>query len=336
VRSAYAAIARSLAAHRPDARAEGVTVQPMTTAVGHELILGARRDPVLGAVILVGAGGTAAELLADTALELPPLNERLARRMLAGLRVWPVLEGYRGRPGVDLDALIDVLMRFSYLVADCPEIAEVDVNPLLAGPDAVVALDARVVVEPAGAPAGALPYAHLAIRPYPEELTTAAALTDRRPVTLRPIKAEDEPLWLQMLEASSEDSRHERFRGGVRVGHELATRFCFVDYDRELAIVAELEEGDDSRLIGVGRLVADADREEAEYAVLVADPWQGLGLSDLLTDRCLQIARSWGVRLVRAETAPHNSRMLAVLRSRGFSLRPRPEDDVVHATLELA
>jgi acetyltransferase len=336
VRSAYSAIQRSATAHDPDARIDGVTVQPMATSPGHELILGARRDPVLGPVILVGAGGTAAELLADTALELPPLNERLARGMLESLRMWPLLHGYRGGPGADLDALLEALMRFSYLIADCPEIAEVDVNPLLAGPDGVVALDARVILDPVGAGRVTLPFGHLAIRPYPEELTTKANLADGRPVTLRPIKAEDEPLWREMLSASSEESRRARFRGAVRITHELAARFCFIDYDREMAIVAELQEDGRQRLAGVVRLVADAGREEAEYAVLVADPWQGLGLSTLLTDRSLEIARSWGVRRVRAETDPGNRRMLAVMRSRGFAMRTDPQDGVVHATLDLS
>ncbi len=336
VRSAYATIERSATAYDPDARIDGVTVQPMAMSPGHELILGARRDPVLGPVILVGAGGTAAELLADTALELPPLNERLARRMLESLRMWPLLHGYRGRPGADLDALLETLMRFSYLIADCPEIAEVDVNPLLAGPDGVVALDARVILDPAGASRVTLPFGHLAIRPYPEELTTTATLADGRPVTLRPIKAEDEPLWQEMLAASSEESRRARFRGAIRITHELAARFCFIDYDREMAIVAELQEDGRPRLAGVVRLVADAGREQAEYAVLVADPWQGLGVSTLLTDRSLEIARSWGVRRVWAETDPVNRRMLAVMRSRGFAMRTEPQDGVVHATLDLS
>ncbi len=336
VRSAFAAIERSVAAYHPEARIDGVTVQPMATGPGQELIVGARRDPVLGAVILVGAGGTAAELLADTALELPPLNERLARRMLESLRVWPLLQGYRGRPGADLDALLEALMRFSYLIADCPEIAEVDVNPLLAGPDGVLALDARVVLEPGSAAHAPLPYWHLAIRPYPEELTTTAALSGGTPVTLRPIKAEDEPLWREMLAACSEESRRARFRGAVRITHEMAARFCFIDYDREMAVVAELVEEGRARLVGVGRFVADAERDEAEYAVLIADPWQGLGLSGLLTDRCLEIARSWGVRHVWGETEAENRRMLAVFRRHGFALRSQPHEGVVYATLDLS
>jgi acetyltransferase len=267
--------------------------------------------------------------MADRVIGLPPLNERLARRMLESLRIWPLLVGHRGRSSVDLDALLEVIIRFSYLVADYPEITEIEVNPLLASSEGAIALDARAVVDQGlvGSPPAA--FSHLAIRPYPEQFSVKLDTTDGLHTLLRPIKPEDEPLWHEMLEACSLESIRSRFRGLVKHTHEMAARFCFIDYDRELAMVAEVEENGDRKLAGVGRLVADPNHDRAEYAVLVADPWQGRGLSDALTDRCLAIAADWGVSTVYAETEPENRRMIAVLRHHGFEVERRPEEGVV-------
>ncbi|HEU0025371.1 MAG TPA: GNAT family N-acetyltransferase, partial [Thermoleophilaceae bacterium] len=329
VHAAYDRIIASVAERQPDAQVRGVTVQPMVSTPGYELLLGARKDPSFGAVILVGSGGVAAEVLGDRALGLPPLNERLARRLLESLRIWPLLRGHRGRPAVDLDALLEVLVRFSHLVADYPEIDELEINPLLATSEGAIALDARAVIDQSLVSRPPPSFSHLAIRPYPEEYTRAITTAGGLDVTLRPIKAEDEPLWHEMLSACSLESIRMRFRALVKHTHEMAARYCFIDYDRELAIVAELEEDGERKLAGVGRLVADADHRDAEYAVLVADPWQGKGLSDALTDYCLEIAGVWGVGLVYAETTPDNSRMIAVLRAHGFEVERRPEQGVV-------
>jgi acetyltransferase len=304
-------------------------VQPMVTTPGYELLLGARKDASFGAVILVGAGGVAAEVLGDRALGLPPLNERLARRMLESLRIWPLLRGHRGRSAVDLDSLLEVIVRFSHLVADYPEIEELDINPLLATSEGTTALDARAVIDQNLIGRAPAPFSHLAIRPYPEEYTREITTASGLSATLRPIKPEDEPLWHEMLAACSPESIHGRFRGLVKHTHAMATRFCFIDYDRELAIVAEVEEGGERKLAGVGRLVADPDHHDAEYAVLVADPWQGKGLSDVLTDYCLEIASRWGVSVVYAETTPDNNRMVAVLRAHGFDVKSKMEEGLV-------
>jgi acetyltransferase len=330
VRAAYARIIASVGELSPATDVQGVTVQSMARMSGYELVLGARKDPIFGAVILLGAGGVAAEVLHDQALDLPPLNERLALAMLQSLRIWPLLAGHRGRPAIDLDALLEVVMRFSYLVADYPEVSEIEINPLLAGPDGAIALDARALVDESlvGRPPPA--FSHLAIRPYPEEYTSEGTTSHGMHVTLRPIKPEDEPLWHEMLDACSPQTIAMRFRGMVKYTHEMATRYCFIDYDRELAIVPELEAEDGTRkLLGVGRLVADTDRENAEYALLVADPWQRQGLGDLLTDYCLEVARSWGIHSVYAETTLDNDNMIGVLKKHGFTLTRRVEEGVV-------
>ena len=326
---AFERIVGAVAERQPDAHVRGVTVQPMVATPGHELLLGARKDPSFGAVILVGAGGVAAEVLGDRTLGLPPLNERLARRMLESLRIWPLLRGHRGRPAVDLDSLLEVLVRFSHLVADYPEIDEIEINPLLATSEGTVALDARAVIDQDLVARPPAPFSHLAIRPYPEEYTRDITTESGLHATLRPIKPEDEPLWHELLSACSLESIHMRFRGLVKHTHEMATRFCFIDYDRELAIVAEVEQDGQRKLAGVGRLVADPDHHDAEYAVLVADPWQGMALSDVLTDYCLEIANRWGVAQVYAETTPDNSRMIAVLRAHGFAVESKLDEGLV-------
>ena len=336
VRNAFEQVMNSASAVRPEAHLEGVTIQQM---VGHpggqELIIGAKRDAVFGTVLMVGAGGTSAELFQDRALELPPLTERLTRRMLESLRSWPLLNGYRGAAPLNVDRLIEILIRLSYLVADYPEIKELDVNPMLVTPEDVIALDARIILDHEAILDPPAPYSHLAIRPYPHEYVCDKKLRNGTHVTLRPIKPEDEPLWHAMLASCSKESLWFRFRYLFKqTTHEMATRFCFIDYDRELAIVAEVEEEDERRLVGVGRLVADVDHTDAEYAVLVSDDYQGVGLGALLTDYCLEICGQWNIREVVAEVAPENRRMLNIFKHRGFAL-DHDGSDVVLARKEL-
>ena len=297
VRDAFNRIANAAAEHRPNATIEGVTVQPMITAAdGFELFLGSRRDPIFGPVIIVGSGGVRAELLEDIALGLPPLNERLVRRMLESLRCWPILAGYRSRPPLHLDALIQTIIQFSHLVADFPQIREFDVNPVLVSPRQVIVLDARASIDLATENQPVRRFAHLAIRPYPEELEKTCELNNDTKVLLRPIRPEDEPLWHKMLAACSQESIRFRFRHLFQaMSHEMAARYCFIDYDRELAIVAEVEQMGQRQLAGVVHLVCDVDHVQAEYAVLVTDNWQGYGLGTRLTEYCLEIAASWGL-----------------------------------------
>jgi acetyltransferase len=329
VRAAFARITATVREHRPDARIDGVTVQRMARlASGVEVIVGAKRDPVFGSIILVGLGGIAAEVFQDRALGLPPLNERLARRMLESLRSWPLLSGFRGRPAVDVDRLIEILIRFSYLVADYPEIVELDVNPLLVAPTGALALDARVIIDRNRIGAADRHYSHLALRPYPEEYVRSVTLDDGTRLLLRPIRPEDEPAWMAMLDACSRETIYARFRYLFQwSSHQAAIRYCFIDYDREVAIVAELEaEGEmPKKLVGVGRLVADPDHESVEYAVLITDEWQNRGLGNVLTDYCLEIARGWGPSRIVAQTTSDNARMLALFAARGFELCPEDE-----------
>jgi len=341
VRSAYERIVRLAREKRPDADVEGVTVQQMVNLKdGVELIIGAKKDPTFGAVIMVGMGGVTAEILKDRQLALPPLNERLARRKLEQLRTWPLLNGYRGRPKMNVDRLIEVLMRFSYLIADCPKILELDMNPVLVTPEDVIALDARVILDREAIGREVVPYEHVAIRPYPEQFVREERLPDGTPVTLRPIRPEDEPLWHDLVRSASEETLYKRFNYLLGpTDHELAVRFCFIDYDREIAIVCEHEkpeeEGGGREFIGIARLIADPDHETAEYATLVADRWQGKGAGSLLMKFCLEIARQWKIRKLTASTTRINTPMVKIFESSGFEVSESYEDQVVMVAKDL-
>ncbi|HOE14657.1 MAG TPA: GNAT family N-acetyltransferase [Candidatus Saccharicenans sp.] len=331
VETAFERLLATVKERAPEARIEGVTVQKMIKSQpAVEMILGSKKDETFGAVIMVGSGGIAAEVLGDRSLCFPPLNERLARRALEELKTWPLLKGYRGQPPVNLDKLIETIIRFSYLVADYPEIKEIDINPLLASPGEVIALDARIIVDKTVAPEKAKRYQHLVLRPYPEEFIRKVKMRDGTEITLRPIRPEDEPAWMELLGSCSQETIYSRFRYFFFwQSHEVASRYCYIDYDREMAIVAELQEGDKRRLLGIGRLTADPSRTVAEYAVLVQDDWQNKGLGGLLTDYCTEIARAWGVKKIVAYTTTDNPRMIAVFQKRNFEIRHDPASSLV-------
>ncbi len=331
VRAAWERIMGSLKARRPDARVEGITVQKMAASKDAvEMILGIKKDSVFGTVLMVGMGGLTAELFGDKALGFPPLNERLARHMLESLKIYPLLKGYRGAPPKNIDKLIQVMIRLSYLAADYPEITELDINPLLVSADDVLALDARIVVDQQIKWQKDDPYFHLALHPYPEKYVKPMVLQDGTEVLLRPIKPEDEPLWLEMLGACSKESLYSRFRYFFHwETHEVATRYCYIDYDREIAIVAEIVENGQKKLVGVGRLIADPDHETVEYAILIPDAWQQKDLGNIITDFCLEVAGSGKVKKIVAQTTTDNKRMISVFQKKGFEVKINNNDSTV-------
>ncbi|MCX6244977.1 MAG: bifunctional acetate--CoA ligase family protein/GNAT family N-acetyltransferase [Bacteroidetes bacterium] len=337
VKNAFLKIRESVLAHNSSARITGVTVQKMISSKDAvELILGIKKDNIFGTVLMVGMGGITAELFSDKALGFPPLNESLARRMLESLKIYPLLKGYRGSKPKKIDELIQVLIRLSYLAADYPEIAELDINPLLVTSKEVIALDGRIVIDPGIVRQENHPYAHLALHPYPEELVKEVILEDGTRLILRPIKPEDEPLWLSMIGRCTKESLYSRFRYFFHwESHEVATRYCYIDYDREIAIVAELNDEEGKKLLGVGRLIADPDHENVEYAILIEDAWQQKDLGNLLTDYCLKIAGTWNLKRFIAQTTTDNKRMIFVFRKRGFEVSINSQDSTVDVTKEL-
>ena len=333
VTDAYRTMIKTVSKKVPDARIDGVTIQRMFAAKDRfEMIMGAKKDVTFGSVIMVGMGGVAAEVFRDRALGLPPLNESLARRMLESLKSWPLLVGYRGKPGVDLNRLIETIIRFSYLVADFPEIAELDANPLMVTESEVVAVDGRVVVDSRIAGPDIEPYSHLAIRPYPEEYVRPAALKDGAKVLLRPIKPEDEPMWRELFETFSEETIRFRFTHPVKeITRDMITRYCFIDYDREIGIVLEMTENGTEKLIGVGRLIIDTGHNTAQFVAAVGDPWQGRGAGSLLIDYCIRIARYRGIHRIGTKMLPDNEVAIKTLGKRGFVLEE--DGDIIRGTL---
>lgn len=323
VRATFRNMIKTAAQKRPDARIDGVTVQKMVnTRDGIELIVGTKKDPTFGTVMLVGMGGVTAELFKDKRLEFPPLNEQLALQMLESLKIYPLLKGYRGDTPKNVDKLIEALIRMSYLAADYPEIAELDINPLVVTPTDVIALDARIVVDEEIMKKPVKEYSHLILRPYPESLIKTAILKDGTEILLRPIKPEDEPMWLELLASCSKESIYHRFRYDFYYdSHDIASQYCFIDYDREIAIVAEVEEEGKKKLIGVGRLIADPDVEMMEYAILITDAWQKKELGFTITSYCMEIAKMRGVKFLAAETTKDNKPMISVFRKLNFKIR---------------
>ncbi|HEV3120938.1 MAG TPA: bifunctional acetate--CoA ligase family protein/GNAT family N-acetyltransferase [Isosphaeraceae bacterium] len=311
---AYRAIAASVTKAAGSEHFQGVTVQPMIALQGYELLIGSSVDPQLGPVLLFGSGGVLAEVYRDRALALPPLNTTLARRMMERTKIFKALKGVRGRAPVNIAGLEHLLVRFSQLVAEQPWIKEIDINPLLASPSALIALDARVVVHGPDMTLEQLP--SLAIRPYPERYVQPFTLADGTVLTIRPVRPEDEPLFVRFHQTLSEESVYLRYfhpaKLSRRVAHERLARICFIDYDREMALVAEtLEPGTlDRAIVGVGRIIKLHHSDTAEFAVIVSDAYQRKGIGTELLRRLIQIARDEKLRRLTLQILPENRSML--------------------------
>ena len=331
---AFEEILASVQDARPDARIEGILVEAMVEKE-FELLIGANKDPIFGPVIAFGRGGVGVEVYRDTRLGLPPLNMALARRIIEGTRIYPLLKGYRGMPGVDLENLGFLLVKFAYLVMDFPEIREIDINPYVADEYGGMVLDAHIVLDQYHPRRKGHPYEHLVISPYPEKYISTVKLKDGREVVLRPIRPEDEPLEAAMFDHFSDQTLYFRFFGYVpQVTHDFLTRFTQIDYDREMAVIALTEEDGEKKMMGVARIIADAWQEGAEFAVVVADPYQGLDLGNVLMDYVLEIARDRGVKKIYASVLAANKRMIHMFRNRGFEVS-REDFETFHAELDL-
>jgi acetyltransferase len=332
VRRAYREIARAVAGVvDPDTAINdrgynkflGVTVQPMIAQDGYELILGSSIDPQFGPVLLFGAGGYFVEVFKDRALGLPPLNRTLARRLMERTQIYSALKrDFRGRDPIDLAALEELLVRFSQLVIEQRRIKEIDINPLLVSPKQIIALDARVVLHDSQIGEADLPRSP--IRPYPTDYVLTRKIGGVQ-VTIRPIRPEDEPLMVKFHKTLSDRSVHLRYFGllslETRITHERLRRVCFIDYDREIALVADLKNREGShQILGVGRLVKEHGANEAEFAVLISDPWQGKGLGSELLKLLVQVGRKEGLRRITGHISPENATMKTVSEQVGFRL----------------
>jgi acetyltransferase len=339
VRSAYNAIETTVAERRGREHFEGVTVQPMIRRDGYELIIGSSVDPQFGPVLLFGLGGELVEVFRDRALGLPPLTTTLARRMMENTKVYTALKGVRGRTGVDMAALEQLMVRFSELVVEQPSISEIDINPLLASSERIVALDARVILHKPDVPADALP--RPAIRPYPLHYVGTWQASDGHAFTIRPIRPEDETAVVAFHGTLSDESVYQRYFTHLgyeqRIAHERLVRVCFTDYDREIALVAQCrDEGSGETCIaGIGRLIRLHASADAEFALVVSDAYQGLGLGKELLRRLIEIGRQEGMERLVAEILATNSGMIHLTRSLGFTVEADEGAETVHAVLAL-
>jgi acetyltransferase len=339
VRHAYRAIESAVGQRAGAGHFQGVSAQPMLTLEGYELIIGSSLDPQFGPVLLFGAGGELVEVFKDRALALPPLNSTLARRMMEQTKVWRALKGVRGRRPVDPGGLEQLLVRFSDLVVQQRWIKEIDINPLLAAPERLLALDARVIMHGADVSETALP--RLAIRPYPTRYVMPWTANDGSRLVIRPIRPEDEPLLVAFHGTLSDRSVSFRYlhamKLSTRVAHERLTRICFIDYDREMALVAESGNAQtgDHEILGVGRLSKMRGTQEAEFALLVSDRYQGKGLGTELLRRLVQIGRDEKITRIVGFILPQNAAMKRICQALGFLLVQQLGEPVLQAEIDL-
>ena len=340
VRRAYRQIQLAVTKHNRGEDFLGVTVEPMIAFDGCELILGSRLDPQFGPVLLFGAGGPLVEVFKDRALALPPLNATLARRVIEQTRIFAALKGVRGRGPADLAALDQLLVRFSQLVAEQRWIKEIDINPLVASASGLIALDARMVLHSAEAREDELP--RPGIRPYPSQYVARCRLRDNTIAILRPIRPEDEPLMIEFHKTLSEQSVRFRYfsllKLETRIAHERLTRICFNDYDREIALVIDYKNPQTARheILGVGRLSKLHGLDEAEWAIMISDQWQGHGLGTKLLRLLVEIGRKEKLSRIFAHILPDNSVMQHVSKKVGFKLHFDSKEDEWKAELALS
>jgi len=331
VAEAATAMAGRLRALDPKARLDGFTVQHMARRPGaHELLVGAATDPVFGPVILFGQGGTAVEVIADRAVALPPLNLHLARELVRRTRVDRLLAGYRDRPPADLDAVCLTLVQISQLLIDIPQVVELDVNPLLADADGVLALDARIRVS------ADVERDRLAIRPYPRELEETVELRGGRRLLVRPIRPEDEAAHQAFLHRLQPDDIRFRFFNLVReMPHSQMARYTQIDYEREMAFIATDTAVEPPATLGVVRGVFISDNREAEFAIIVQSDLKGQGLGRALLEKLVRYCRARGTEEVVGQVLPENRAMLSLAGRLGFASRSLPQEGVVEVRLQL-
>jgi acetyltransferase len=337
VRQAYRAIAKSVREKVGIEHFLGVTVQPMVKMDGYELIIGSTLDPQFGSVMLFGAGGQLVEVFHDRGIALPPLNTTLARRMMEQTHIYKALKGVRGRKSVDIGLLEQLMVVFSQLVVEQRWIKEIDINPLLASSENLIALDARIILHEASVEEDQLP--KLAIRPYPAQYVGHWTMKDNTPVTIRPIRPEDEPLMVQFHKTLSEESVYFRYfhmiKLSQRVAHERLIRMCFIDYDREMALVAEYHNPQTKvkQILAVGRLSKLHGSNEAEFAILVSDRCQSMGLGTELLRRLLQVSCDEKISKVTADILVDNCAMRRVCEKLNFRIKHTAESTVLKAEI---
>jgi acetyltransferase len=329
VRAAYQHIHDSILRNRPNVHVDGISIEPMIVKPnGRELMIGVTSDPVFGPVITFGAGGTNVEIMGDRAVALPPLNNFLARELIHNTHVARMLDAFRNMPPADMNALEDVLLRVSEMLCELPLLKEIDINPLILDENGALAADARVVVEYRQPSADR--YAHMAIYPYPTQLVNQWQLADGTDITIRPIRPEDAELVQAFVRGLSEESKYFRFMNSMQeLTETMLVRFTQIDYSREMALIAVTVEQDKETEIGVARFAINPDGDTCEFALVVADDFQGKGLGQKLMVSLMEAARSKGLSVIEGEVLCNNHNMLKLMNRLGFTSETSEEDQCI-------
>ncbi len=338
-RDTYNDMMERVARLQPTARINGVTVQKMAPARrGREVCIGVVTDEPFGPVIVFGAGGTMIELIDDRAMELPPLNQFLARRLIERSRVAETLAEWRGASAVDMEALEQLLLRASEMVCELPQLREMDINPIIVDESGAVAVDARIVVDSAPQAAGghSNPYNHLAILPYPARYEQVLPLRGGGEYTVRAIHPDDAAMLQQLVNALSPESRYFRFISSlIELPPSMLARFTLIDYDREMALVAVVKDrtasadgeiAETERIVGVSRYITNPDQSSCEFSLVVADDFNGKGVGSRLMESIMDVARDKGLAEIEGLVLASNTGMLKLMRNLGFTVKAFADD----------
>ena len=325
LRDAYRGILSRTLQALPEARITGISVQPMRKRrFARELMVGVTHDVSFGPVITFGAGGIAVEVMQDRALSLPPVNQYLVERMIDSTRIGKILGPFKNMPSIDMGALENIVLHVSELVCELPEVREMDINPLMADESGVVALDARIIIQPMPV---TKPYGHMAIMPYPSHIVHCAMLKDGTTVMIRPVRPEDAQMQQEFVRNLSEESRYNRYMSSIKqLSQSMLVRFTQLDYDREMALAMVWPTAEGEEQLAVARYITDPDNESCEFALEVADSWQGKGIGVILMQALFDAAKEQGLKTMVGEVLASNKGMLKLMARLGFVVVTHPED----------
>ncbi len=326
LRPAYNSLLERVKERVPEAMISAVTIEKKVNNVDYQLILGAKKDTDFGSIILFGMGGMRAEVYKDVSFAIPPLNQTLARILMEETEICKMLKGSPAKTPAEFREIEQIIVSFSNLIVDFPEIAEMDINPIVISNGKALAVNARIVLEESEFEQ-TTQYPHVVITPYPTRYVSHWLLSDGTNVLLRPIKPEDEPLEHELLSTLSQATMRARFFSIIKdISHEMLVRYCNIDYDREMAIVAEVRDGGKRKLIGIGRLIIDREFKSGEFAVLVHDDYQSKGLGPKLVDVLIGVAEEKGLERIYGEVLTENQQMIAVCKKLGFTIEMADEE----------
>ncbi|TAK73658.1 MAG: bifunctional acyl-CoA synthetase/GNAT family N-acetyltransferase, partial [Gammaproteobacteria bacterium] len=335
VRAAFNHMLEKVKERKPDAKVSGVTIERMyKNPHFRELMIGVVRDKVFGPVISVGMGGSLVEVVQDRAVALPPLNAFLAEQLIARTRAQKMLGEFRGKPAVNKEALINVLLRVSDMVCELPQIQEMDINPLLINEKEAIVVDARIIVDYASS--ARMGYSHMAIHPYPHHLIATWQTVDGKTVTIRPIRPEDARAEQEFVGNLSPAAKYFRFMHEVsELTPDMLVRFTQIDYESEMAFVAEVEEQGKEKIIGIARYYTQTDQTSCEFALAVADAWQNKGVGSRLMQALMEAAKTKCIRTLSGRILAENTAMLDLVKHLGFEIHPGEDSTMKIAVMDL-